>query len=479
MLSCTLMVTLLKLRELQKPKVIECSEPPACLSENLVPPVVRLFGMTHEDRHLDIIMSVFEKIGYNIEKNNSSQWDVLWSHVYPFHVLNRQMARLRPYQKVNHFPGSGYITQKANLAMSASKHVPKAFVMPQNKESFLEYSQKNPKTLWVQKSNSHRGIKVNSDIRNFSLDAKGTFIQEFIKNPFLIDERKFDIGVYVTLTSIDPLRVYIYTGDVLLRFCTHKYYLFNPENLESYVVNDDYLPVWKVSPLQQCFSKFNFTAKECLNNYLRMQGKNPEKIWLQIHEAIRDVYIRAEDAMIKAALKFGNLRTYFELVRFDFVLDENLNVFLLEANMSPNLSSEHFPPNRLLYEQVVFNVFSLTGLTNFLRKINVREEFEVSTKDIQVFPEDCTSNACQSSCKYQKCHVCGHCMTEELRQIAKTAYIEHLNKRNFHRLIPVSVADLKDIMLPQEMSHQKVSAMNYFMDRWFKGKCLQGVEWCQ
>jgi tubulin monoglycylase TTLL15 len=41
------------------------------------------------------------------------------------------------------------------------------------------------------------------------------------------------------------------------------------------------------------------------------------------------------------------------MVRFDFALDDDLNVFLMEANMSPNLSSSHFAPNRLLYEQVL------------------------------------------------------------------------------------------------------------------------------
>lgn len=30
--------------------------------------------------------------------------------------------------------------------------------------------------------------------------------------------------------------------------------------------------------------------------------------------------------------------------------------------MSPNLSSQHFPPNRLLYEQVIFNVLKLIGI---------------------------------------------------------------------------------------------------------------------
>ena len=51
------------------------------------------------------------------------------------------------------------------------------------------------------------------------------------------------------------------------------------------------------------------------------------------------------------------------MVRFDFALDEDLNVYLMEANMSPNLSSSHYPPNRLLYEQVTNAYLSLWSLT--------------------------------------------------------------------------------------------------------------------
>lgn len=51
-------------------------------------------------------------------------------------------------------------------------------------------------------------------------------------------------------------------------------------------------------------------------------------------------------------------------MRFDFVVTEDLTVYLMEANMSPNLSSAHFPPNKLLFEQVIFNLFGLVGVTD-------------------------------------------------------------------------------------------------------------------
>jgi len=37
--------------------------------------------------------------------------------------------------------------------------------------------------------------------------------------------------------------------------------------------------------------------------------------------------------------------------------------------MSPNLSSAHYPQNRLIYEQVLFNLFAIVGLTHFERLV--------------------------------------------------------------------------------------------------------------
>jgi len=91
-----------------------------------------------------------------------------------------------------------------------------------------------PHKLFVQKQNNHRGIKIKS-AKELDFNSSGTFIQEYIDNPLLIDGYKFDIGVYTIITSIDPLRVYIYNGDILFRyalcfslflFWLHIYYIY-------------------------------------------------------------------------------------------------------------------------------------------------------------------------------------------------------------------------------------------------------------
>ena len=76
---------------------------------------------------------------------------------------------------------------------------------------------KNKKKMWVKKSNDHRGIKIQS-IDEFDLNSKGTFVQEYVDKPFLINKRKFDIGVYVCIFYIYYLKfitfIFIITGNI-------------------------------------------------------------------------------------------------------------------------------------------------------------------------------------------------------------------------------------------------------------------------
>ena len=63
--------------------------------------------------YLKHVWNVLGRAGYSrVDMNTTSAWDVLWAHDYPFKKIRDKMLAIKPGQKVNKFPGSGYITNK-------------------------------------------------------------------------------------------------------------------------------------------------------------------------------------------------------------------------------------------------------------------------------------------------------------------------------------------------------------------------------
>lgn len=67
--------------------------------------------------------------------------------------------------------------------------------------------------------------------------------QSYVANPLLIDGFKFDLRVYVLVTSVCPLRVMLHKRG-LVRLCTHQYHPPRENNLVSKEARDD----WSLNP---------------------------------------------------------------------------------------------------------------------------------------------------------------------------------------------------------------------------------------
>lgn len=444
-------------------------------TEGRAKPTYWIYGGGGEGQWVHV-KNVLKKLGFErVTGDESSTADLLWAHDYPFSKIRSKVSEMQPHQKINHFPGSGFITNKVDLCTTRLKFVPRAFKQPADKDEFKKFTDEHPQKRFVVKHYQHRHIKIKK-VDEINMNDNNTFIQEFIENPLLVDGYKFDIGVYTIITSIDPLRVYIYNGDILFRYCAQKYHPFDPENVDKYIVGDDYLPTWEIPSLAPLFNNLGHGMKSSFDTYLRNKGQKPEKIWSQVNDAIREAILSKEALISDLMQRYKNKESFFEMMRFDLIVDANLRVYLMEANMSPNLSSAHFKQNSLLYEQVIFNVLNLVGVGHYLQrdsleKFDKETEMMLSTfKNIAVNGESCSQMPCLESCAPVDCQLCKPCLSHEEITELGLAYREHVNRGDTKRIFPETKVTAGDF--------EKLSPANQVMTKWFQAKCALDASWC-
>ena len=400
---------------------------------------------------------------------------------------------MKTYQKVNKIPGLTYLTNKILLVTSGHQAIPKAFRIPKQLSELQEHAKIHPKTMFVHKNAQHRGIEIETveDLLSRQDNKEESFAQVYVPNPLLIDGYKFDIGVYIIISSFSPLRVYVYEGDAQFRFCTKKYYPFNSKDKGKYVVGGSFRPIWKVPSLANLYKDYGYTRREIFNYHLRRHGKDPKDIWDKIYSISRSVILKHATSISKVVDRYQNPESFFELVRFDFIMDSDYKVYLMEINMSPNLSSSHYPDQALMYEQVIYNLLRLVnvargGIVSESLKMRSKEEnlMQASERDLIVgSPEMCSSMQClsQGGCNKVDCHFCRKCLSSRELTFLHSSYLEHYNKHACTRLIPKPFNSIETARITKLNATYdvKLSPENSKMHQWFHQKCLQNEKWCE
>ena len=182
-----------------------------------------------------LVRSMLEANGFAYTE--SHEWNMLWANSscksYLYEGLNE-------FQKINHFPSSNELTRKDKLCQNVvrmqerfGKHhfdfIPDTYVLPDEFGEFYSHFQKlkssDPKrNTWIVKPanlSRGRGIYLVDDIAEVNVDDISV-ISRYISNPLLINGHKFDLRIYVVVTSFEPLRIYVYK-EGLARFASEQY----------------------------------------------------------------------------------------------------------------------------------------------------------------------------------------------------------------------------------------------------------------
>lgn len=245
----------------------------------------------------------FEKIVMIFEKNKDIHMDWHLSWTYDGHQTDHSINfdKLKPYQKLNHFPGNEALTSKRILAAKVkSKFIPRAF---DNVDDLRTFANLNPNRKFIYKTETEISIKsiVEMDLEK----TERKFVQEYIENPLLVDGHKFDFGVFVAITSIDPLRLYYYPDNISLRFCAEPYNPFNASEINRYTSS-------KAAILGADFPAINNrlksdkTVKRALESHFKARGIDFTTIWSSVEESIRNVVIDTESYFIKEVESSNN-----------------------------------------------------------------------------------------------------------------------------------------------------------------------------
>ena len=241
---------------------------------------------------------------------------------------------LNKYQKINHFPGSSEITRKDRLCLNivSKQHkygkehfdiIPDTYALPDEFADFYDSFHKNKKegkgNIWIAKPNAMsrgRGIHLVTNPDDISVD-EACIVSRYIDNPLLINSTKFDIRLYIVLTSIDPLRIYVY-NEGLARFCTEKYDPSAKDNkfahLTNYTINKknvNFVPNTE-SNIDNIGQKWSVTA---LNKFLELHLIDTSQLWTRIYDLIIRTIIACEPELCvgfkKTVYCFRNLLTYY------------------------------------------------------------------------------------------------------------------------------------------------------------------------
>ncbi|XP_043342067.1 LOW QUALITY PROTEIN: inactive polyglycylase TTLL10 [Cervus canadensis] len=158
-------------------------------------------------------------------------------------------------------------------------------------------------------------------------------VQRYIKNPLLLDGKKFDVRSYLLIACAMPYMVFFGHGYARL---TLGLYDPHSSDLSGHLTNQF---MQKKSPLYVLLKEDTVWSMEHLNRYINdkfHKTKGLPRDWVFTTFTKRMQQIMAHCFLaVKAKLecKLG----YFDLIGCDFLIDENFKVWLLEMNSNPAL----------------------------------------------------------------------------------------------------------------------------------------------
>jgi len=266
---------------------------------------------------------------------------------------------LKPWQVVNRIPSMNVLCRKAPFTRIIQKigkyypdlysFLPKSYILPfMNSQLLRRISKKGEKFIIKPDSGSlGQGITIVEPGMEFSPDDSLAVAQKYIPS-FLLDDTKFDLRIYVLISSLSPLEIYVYR-DGLARFCSEKN---GSSSSYSQITNVTYN---KTNIEAENFENISKLISDVFPRLKREYDVNIDELWRKIDNVVVLTIIAAYSYLEKGehweCPRIGYSRC-FQILGFDILLDQNLEPYVIEVNYRPSLEYHRGPERRMKVNMV-------------------------------------------------------------------------------------------------------------------------------
>ena len=280
-----------------------------------------------------------------------------------------------------------YLIKYEKRPQCIERGLPESFVLwdPSTCKNFFAYldseeykNERIKSVVFIQKFvEQHMGIgvsmldsieeeKLKSKYQNGKLCSKkkeAIQIQRYIQNPLLLYGHKFDFRIYMLIASVDPLIVYYHDG--ILRVSLQKFKLDSKDKTTHFTNTHLAEGLFELARKEgkwdgmtetqlKDFQTWNFTR---FQDYLMEVGHIQDSNWLEnyLRPKIKTILIHLLRSTSHDFTKRSNL---FKLWGMDFMIDDNLKLWFIEANTKPAIKGPT-PVRKLFIETMVRDMFDL------------------------------------------------------------------------------------------------------------------------
>ncbi|KAM9336959.1 tubulin polyglutamylase ttll6 [Symphorus nematophorus] len=320
------------------------------------------------------------------EAVEGDDWTLFWTDCS---VSLDRVKNMKRYQKINHFPGMNEICRKDLLARNMNRMLklfprdynifPRTWCLPADYSDFQAYTRAKKGKTYICKPDTGcqgKGIFITKSSKDIQ-PGEHMICQVYVSRPFIIDGYKFDLRIYVLVTSCDPFSIFMFK-EGLARFCTTKYNEPTHSNVDDVCMH---LTNYSINKNSKNFVRDEDTGSKrklsTLNKFLESINCNTEKMWNDIEDMIIKTLISAHPILKhNYHTCFPNHTTgsaCFEILGFDVLLDHQLRPWVLEVNHSPSFTTDS-QLDREVKDALLYDTLVLINLGACNRRKITKEE---------------------------------------------------------------------------------------------------------